>query len=50
MKKQTEGFRMLTDPAVTVRHIDTPLTAVGYVSVAVTPPEDVRYRVFAAHK
>lgn len=57
--EQAECFRMLTDPTVTMRHIDTPLTAecetallqaVGFREVGITPLEDVRYRVVVARK
>ena len=50
---------MLTDPTVTMRHIDTPLTPrcecgllrdVGFVSVEMKHPEDTRYQVLIAKK
>ena len=52
-------FAALTDPAVTARHIDTPLTPsleqsllqqAGFLSATVTPLADPRYQLLVAQK
>ncbi len=57
--EQEECFRMLDDPTVTMRHIDTPLTpqcecgllqSVGFSSAKVTSWEDQRYQLLVAVK